>query len=115
MPWKVIFHEDFLADFQELEENVQDALLMKVGLLAEYGPHLKRPHADTLAGSKFANMKELRFSVGKEIWRAAYAFDPKRRAVILAAAMKQGRNQKHFYRQLIALAEARYAKHLKDG
>ena len=114
MKWKVIFHDDFLEEFQELEESVQDALLMKVELLAEYGPYLKRPHADTLKGSKYANMKELRFTVGKEIWRAAYAFDPKRRAVILAAAMKQGRNQQRFYRQLIALAEERYARHLED-
>ncbi len=115
MPWKVIFHEDFLGEFKAFEESVQDALLMKIGLLAEYGPQLKRPHADTLAGSKFANMKELRFTVGKEVWRAAYAFDPKRRAIILAAAMKRGRNQKRFYRQLIALAEERYARHLKEG
>ena len=115
MKWEVIFHEDFLEEFQELEESVQDALLMKIGLLAEYGPHLKRPHADTLKGSKYPNMKELRFTVGKGVWRTAYAFDPERRAVILAAAMKQGRNQRRFYQQLIELAEERYASYLKDG
>ena len=31
------------------------------GLLESYGPQLGRPHADTLSGSRHANMKELRF------------------------------------------------------
>ncbi len=112
MTWKVVFHEEFVEEFRNLEESVQDALLTKVELLVEYGPRLKRPHADTLKGSKYANMKELRFTDGKGVWRAAYAFDPERRAVILAAAMKQGRNQKRFYQRLIVLAEERFARYL---
>jgi hypothetical protein len=31
-------------------------------LLREFGPALKRPHCDTLKGSRHANMKELRFA-----------------------------------------------------
>ncbi|HZZ92427.1 MAG TPA: type II toxin-antitoxin system RelE/ParE family toxin [Usitatibacter sp.] len=59
-------------------------------------------------------MKELRFEGqnGNEEWRAAFAFDPERRAVILVAGAKQGMNQKQFYRRLIADADKRFDKHL---
>ena len=38
----------------------QAELIAKVELLKLLGPALGRPHADTLNGSKHANMKELR-------------------------------------------------------
>jgi hypothetical protein len=38
---------------------------------------MARNHADTLKGSKHANMKELRFEASGGEWRAAFAFDPK--------------------------------------
>ena len=38
--------------FYEFSEEVQDELLAYANLLKEYGPHLKRPHADTLKGSR---------------------------------------------------------------
>jgi hypothetical protein len=47
---------------------------------------LGRPHADTLAGSRHANMKELRFSADDGVWRVALAFDPVRHGVILGPA-----------------------------
>ena len=51
-------------------------------------------HIDTLKGSKHANMKELRFDVDDGVRRAAFAFDPKRAAIILAAADKSGGSEK---------------------
>lgn len=60
MEWDVEFHDDFEGEFDDLSEAVQDAILAEVNLLAKVGPSLKRPHADTLNGSKHANMKELR-------------------------------------------------------
>lgn len=62
MPWSVIFHEEFDAEFQALDEALQDELLAHASLLQSYGPGLGRPAVDTLKGSKHANMKELRFS-----------------------------------------------------
>jgi len=50
-----------LLEFKAFEASVQDGLLAVAKLLADYGPQLGRPHADTLKGSKHANMKELRF------------------------------------------------------
>ena len=51
-----------------MAEAVQDELLARVALLAAFGPALGRPHADTLAGSKHANMKELRFDAADGAW-----------------------------------------------
>lgn len=52
---------------------------------------LGRPLADTLRGSRHANMKELRPTVNKVEWRVAFAFDPIRRGILLAAAAKGGK------------------------
>jgi hypothetical protein len=59
-------------------------------------------------------MKELRAPVGREVWRIAYTFDPKRRAILLCAGNKEGKNQKAFYKRLIATAEARFAKYIES-
>lgn len=39
-------------------------------------------------------------------------FDPRRRAILLAAGDKSGGSQKRFYRQLIAKADGRFSAHL---
>ncbi len=112
MPWTVEFHDDFEPEFLALESAVQDALLAVAKLLADYGPQLGRPYADTLKGSKYANMKELRFEASDGEWRVAFAFDPGRQAILLVAGDKSGGSQKRFYRQLIATADKRFSAHL---
>ena len=82
-------------------------------LLQVYGPGLGRPHADTLAGSKHANMKELRFKADDGVWRVAFAFDPERQAILLVAGDKAGVAQKRFYKALLAKADSRFTGHLK--
>lgn len=112
MQWEVVFHDAFAAEFRELAEAVQDELLAHALLLETFGPQLKRPRADTLNGSKHANMKELRFDADGGAWRAAFAFDPERKAILLVAGDKVGVSQKRFYRRLIARADERFDEHL---
>lgn len=112
MSWTVLYHEAFLPELEALPEAVQDELLAMAELLASIGPTLGRPHADTLAGSKYPNMKELRFNADGGVWRAAFAFDPKRNAIVLVAGDKAGVAQKRFYKALIAKADSRFADHL---
>lgn len=78
MCWSVKLHDDFGPEFAELSEPVQDEILALMALLKEYGPKLRRPHADTLDDSAHANLKELRFKADGGVWRVTYAFDPKR-------------------------------------
>lgn len=88
-------------------------MLLGAKLLEVYGPNLGRPHVDTLKGSRYANMKELRFKAGGGLWRVAFAFDRKRNAILLVAGDKGGASQARFYERLIATADARYAAHLE--
>jgi hypothetical protein len=111
--WKVIFHPEFESEFDELQEDVQDELLAVAVMIKECGPEAKRPRVDTLNGSKYANMKELRFDAGDGVWRAAFAFDPDRRAIVLVAGDKSGVSEKRFYKVLIEKADARFGAHLK--
>lgn len=113
MAWTVLYHQAFLPEMEALPEPVQDGLLTIAELLILAGPTLGRPHADTLAGSRHANMKELRFTAQDGVWRVAFAFDPKRRAIILVAGDKAGVAQKRFYKTLVAKADARFAEHLE--
>lgn len=112
MQWVVVNHEDFDPEFDALPETVQDELLAMTGLLVRHGPRLGRPHADTLSGSRHANMKELRFNADNGVWRVAFAFDPQRRALLLLAGDKSGVAQKRFYKTLISHADRRFDAHL---
>ncbi len=114
MAWDVEFHPAFEAEFDQYEEDVQDAILARALLLKEFGPQLGRPYCDTLKASKHTNMKELRCDVDGGIWRIAFAFDPQRMAMLLSAGDKGGANEKRFYKQLIRLADQRFAEHLEE-
>jgi len=110
MAWPVSFHDDFELD--ELPEEVRDELVARLIALAEFGPQLGRPQVDTLNGSSFPNMKELRFRKDG-LWRFAFAFDPEQRAIVLAGGDKEGANQAKFYKDLIKVADARFSEHLR--
>lgn len=114
MTWEVLFHQEFKPEFDEFDEEVQNELLAYATLLSDYGPQLKRPHADTLNGSCYDNMKELRFKIANGVWRIAFAFDPERKAILLVAGNKVGISQKRFYKKLIASADKRFEKHLSQ-
>ena len=113
MPWTVIYHDAFASELEVFAETVQDALLTAVSVLVECGPMLGRPLVDTLNGSKHANMKELRFNADDGVWRVAFAFNPKRQAIVLVAGDKSGVAQGRFYKSLITRADDRYATHLE--
>jgi len=114
MQWDVEFYREFEPEFDALAEEVQDELLAKALLLAEFGPELGRPHVDTLNGSRHHNLKELRFDATGGVWRVAFAFDPERRAILLVARDKSGSSQKRFYKTLIKKADERFDTHLKE-
>ena len=112
MPWAVELADEFEPEFDALREDVQTELLALALLLEQFGPQLGRPRVDTLKGSRYANMKELRFGAADGEWRAAFAFDPRRRAIFLVAADKSDVSQKRFYRELIRKADHRFDAHL---
>lgn len=112
--WEVGFHDEFAREFTDWSEEVQDATLSVLGKLRAFGPSLGRPSADTLKGSRYPNMKELRLDAADGVWRIAFAFDPKRRAILLVGGDKSGVSRDRFYSALIRIADLRYGEHLKS-
>ncbi|NRD30316.1 type II toxin-antitoxin system RelE/ParE family toxin [Shewanella sp. DC2-4] len=110
--WEVITTAVFDDWFEVQSEFLQDEILASLNILHEFGPHLGRPHADTLRGSKFTNMKELRIQYAGNPIRAFFAFAPSRNAIVLCAGDKTGLNEKCFYKEMIKLADTEFSKHL---
>ena len=112
MSWVVEIGDEFKPEFFELHEDVRTEILAVSVLLQQFGPQLRRPRVDTLNDSRHANMKEPRFSAADGAWRVAFAFDTKRKAVLLIAGDKSGGSEKRFYRGLIRKADERFDAHL---
>ncbi len=110
--WAVEMADEFKPEFDALAQDVRREILALARVLQEFGPQLDRPRVDTLKGSRHANMKELRFSAADGEWRVAFAFDPRRKAILLVAGDKSGGSEKHFYRELIRRADERFDAHL---
>ena len=113
MQWTVEFHPEFDPEFMSLPIAVQQVILARAELLRQFGPQLGRPQVDTLKGSKHANMKELRFDADDGVWRVAFAFDLKRRAILLIGGDKSGVSEDRFYNNLIRIADQRFDQHQK--
>ena len=101
--------DDWLAT---LDEKSYELIVAALEVLAEQGPSLGRPLADSIVGSTYRNMKELRTgSSGRSEVRILFAFDPERKAILLVAGDKAGNWQK-WYLTNIPLADERYRQHL---
>jgi hypothetical protein len=111
MPWTVLFHPEFRPEFEAFPLDIQDELLSRLRTLAQFGPTLGRPNVDTLKGSSFQNMKELRFQKDG-VWRFAFIFDPLRQVIVLTGGNKENVDQARFYRALIATADGRFSAYL---
>nr|WP_276551375.1 type II toxin-antitoxin system RelE/ParE family toxin [Erwinia mallotivora] len=90
-----------------MNDSDRACVLAALIVLREKGPGLSRPYADTLHGSRFSNMKELRIQSRGDPIRAFFAFDLNRRGILLCAGNKVG-NEKRFYREMIPLADREF-------
>lgn len=111
MGFAVSASEEFRAWFEAQDKALRRVVTAHVGLLEEYGPQLGRPYADTLEGSSLKNLKELRVQHQGNPYRILYAFDPKRQALLLVGGNKAG--DKRWYKRMIPVAEAIFARHLE--
>ncbi len=105
--WNVEFTDEFEAWWDTLSVDEQQGIDAAVRVLEQRGPGLGRPLVDSVAGSRHANMKELRVGT----IRILFAFDPRRAAILLIGGDKRGRF-KEFYEQTIPLADELFDKHL---
>ncbi len=59
-------------------------------------------------------MKELRVQVGGHPFRAFFAFDPARKAIVLCAGDKKGKDEKLFCKRMTQIADDEFKSHLKS-
>ncbi len=114
MEWEIIISEEYEKWFKELPQKDKIAIATDLEVLRELGPTLGRPYVDQVKGSKYNNLKELRTKVIGHVYRSLFAFDTERHAVILSGGDKKGKNQKKFYKRLIAQSEIVFENHLKN-
>jgi hypothetical protein len=112
MEWEILLDAEFTEWLDGLGERERGEILAHAGLLRERGPQLGRPRVDTVKGSEFANMKELRVQIAGDPWRILFAFDPKRSAVLLIGGNKRG--DKRWYKTHIPIADERFKRHLES-
>ena len=112
MAWEIEFTTEFGRWWENLTEPEQESLTVGVDLLAQLGPALSRPYADTLKGSAYPNLKELRVQHEGHPYRVLYAFDPRRIGLLLIGGDKTGNS--NWYSDMIPLAEKIYAEHLDN-
>jgi hypothetical protein len=109
--WDVQFHPEVETWVDSLEQSDTEALLAALRVLRDEGPALGRPLVDSVVGSRHANMKELRpGSTGRTEVRALFAFDRKRRAVLLVGGDKSV-DWSGWYRRNIPIADDRFDEH----
>src|ERR1039458_8714033 len=112
MQWDVEVSDEFKAWYDSLNEDEWESVNTGVDMLTVYGPSLSRPYADTITGSRYPNMKELRVQHQGRPYRILFAFDPKRNAYLILCGDKTG--DEDWYVDAIRRADAIYAQHLEE-
>jgi hypothetical protein len=94
-----------------LVEAEQISIGRKVDLLEMVGPALGRPDVDSIKGSLFPNMKELRVQHSGKPYRVLFAFDPRQTGILLIGGRK---GAKGWYQKAVALADGIYGRYLAE-
>lgn len=112
--WEIKTTDMFDEWFSRLEGTDRASVLASLIVLREKGPQLPRSYADTVKGSRYSNMKELRVQSRGIPIRAFFAFDPRRRGILLCAGHKAG-NEKRFYEVMIPIADREFTQFLNTS
>ena len=109
--WEVLLLEeveDWFFDLLARDADTAQQVAAAIDVLEAQGPTLGRPLVDRIKGGGVHHLKELRpGSAGGSEVRILFAFDPKRRAVLLLAGDKAGA-WSSWYETNIPIAVQRY-------
>lgn len=112
MAWEVEVSDEFREWYESLNDEECLSVNGAVDALEQLGPAMGRPLVDTLRGSRYPNMKELRVQHQGRPYRILFAFDPRRLAYLILGGDKTG--DARWYEEAIRRADAIYARHLKE-
>ena len=102
--------DEFRDWYLGLSNAEADSVTISVERLEQLGVALPFPHSSEIRGSTYA-LRELRIAAGHSPLRVFYAFDPRRKAVLLLGGSKAG--NKRFYRDFVPRAEATWERYLE--
>lgn len=112
--WPIQTTDLFDTWFNSLCDTDRANVLASMIVLSKRGPTLCRPYADTVKGSAYSNMKELRIQSHGSPIRVFFAFSPARIAVLFCGGHKTV-NEKRFYRMMISIADREFEKHVNQS
>lgn len=108
--WEIRFTPQAEQWYMSLGAEDTNRIAQAFNQLERLGPTLGRPRAASINGSRHHNMKEVRSASGH--LRALFAFDPRRRAIVLLGGDKTN-DWKGWYQRNIPRADKLYDKHLR--
>jgi hypothetical protein len=112
MTWEVEVSDEFIVWYDSLDEQEGVSVDSAVDTLVKNGPALGRSLVDTLKGTRFTNLKELRVQHSGRPYRILFAFAPRRNAYLILGGDKS--RDSNLYGHAIRRAEAIYAQHLRE-
>jgi hypothetical protein len=78
MAWEIEASDEFKEWYDSLTDEECGSANDVIEALVALGPALGRPQVNTLKGSRYPNMKELRIQHEGRPYRILFAFDPRR-------------------------------------
>ena len=112
MACDVEYTDEFEDWWNGLSEDEQDSVAAYVGLLEEKGVQLPFPYSSGIKASKHSHMRELRIQHKGNPYRVLYAFDPRRKAILLVGGCKTG--DEAWYDTFVPIADRLYDDHLEN-
>lgn len=112
MACDVEYTDEFGEWWDTLDEQDRRQVAMSVRLLEDNGPALGFPHSSQIKGSRHTHMRESRSQSKGRPLRTLYAFDPRRKAILLIGGDKTG--QDDWYSKYVSLADALYDNHIQE-
>jgi len=110
--WELVIKEPVAEFLQGLEDSEYAAVEAAIRVLSEFGPNLTAPSkVKLIVASRHKNMKELRCTSNGKIFRILFAFDPKRRAILLVGGDKSEIGFDDFYEINVPIADAMFDDH----
>ena len=112
MSLEVEYSDEFGAWWEGLTEGEQESVAASVGLLERKGPSLPFPYSSGIERSRHGHMRELRVQHAGDPYRVLYAFNPRRKALLLVGGNKGGDDR--WYEKAVPLADRIYDQHLRE-
>ena len=112
MVWEVEYTNEFGEWWDTLSEDEQVSIDTAVHLLEVLGPQLRHPYSSNIKQSKHSHMRELRIQHKGSPYRALYAFDPRRIAILLIGGDKTGDHR--WYEENVPIADSLYDEHIEE-